>query len=644
MSITSRELNYLIWRYLQENGFENSTFAMQQEAKADELEEDFGSKIPAGTLVRIVQKGLLYSEIESSIREDGTIDKENTPKPTLFGDLRNTSNNDEDFKDNLMDVDDDDEALIKELMKHANVLTRGNNIQKSIKEIEQQKTDDHKNNETLNDDRDDNSSNLQRTCAIQGEPGNKSKTNSQDLLMKSTIVSSLNTDVSRVDSEVQVNLSREFRPMGVLPLLVSLPPYQECAWNPQDTTKFAVGSADSKVLISTLIKESNDDRYSVSSIQLSHPVTENIDKDITQVVWNNTGTLLVTAGYDGQMRLWTVDGKLRHILSLHRAPVLCVRWNKSGSLILSVDCTNTVVVWDVFSGDVRQNFTHASIPKYEDTLIVPDSMNSLSTDISIGTSADWIDGVTYATTSDPSIITIYKLGEKMPMLRFRGHSQGINSLRFDPVSLLLASASDDHTVRIWHGKSTSSFAVLTGHSAPVQHVRWLVSKDCTAPPISTDLVAPTSKLITVSLDGTLHIWDVSRGGICLCILILHKKAILSCEVSPDGKYIASGGLDGVVVVWDVHDFSLLETPAHAIDGESMEKGSNRAVGKYDLLDLIDKRASSDSSISGSEVTIDSHSNPVITALSWSSDSSKILVGSSIGAAIIDWKHVSNTLA
>jgi transducin (beta)-like 1 len=68
MSITSDEVNYLIYRYLQENGFSHSAFTFAYEslvAKSSVAQTD----VPPGALVTFLQKGLEYVTIEEHIKE-----------------------------------------------------------------------------------------------------------------------------------------------------------------------------------------------------------------------------------------------------------------------------------------------------------------------------------------------------------------------------------------------------------------------------------------------------------------------------------------------------------------------------------------------------------------------------------------------
>jgi len=68
MSISSDEVNYLIYRYLQENGFSHSAFTFSYEslvAKSSVVHTD----LPPGALVTFLQKGLEYVTIEEHIKE-----------------------------------------------------------------------------------------------------------------------------------------------------------------------------------------------------------------------------------------------------------------------------------------------------------------------------------------------------------------------------------------------------------------------------------------------------------------------------------------------------------------------------------------------------------------------------------------------
>lgn len=71
MALTSDEINFLIYRYLKESGFEHSAYAFGHESFIYKSSLESHS-IPPGALISFVQKGLQYSELESHINDDGT--------------------------------------------------------------------------------------------------------------------------------------------------------------------------------------------------------------------------------------------------------------------------------------------------------------------------------------------------------------------------------------------------------------------------------------------------------------------------------------------------------------------------------------------------------------------------------------------
>lgn len=73
MSLTTDELNYLVWRYLQETGLEISAFALQDESRVHELDERLKELVPIGSLVNLIQKGILYSEVDSLVERNGAV-------------------------------------------------------------------------------------------------------------------------------------------------------------------------------------------------------------------------------------------------------------------------------------------------------------------------------------------------------------------------------------------------------------------------------------------------------------------------------------------------------------------------------------------------------------------------------------------
>jgi len=80
MSVSQDEMNFLIWKYLQENGFPHSAFIFGSESLAESTNIS-ASQMPPGALITLLQKSLQYMKLEKSIIEA----KKNPNSPVAQG-------------------------------------------------------------------------------------------------------------------------------------------------------------------------------------------------------------------------------------------------------------------------------------------------------------------------------------------------------------------------------------------------------------------------------------------------------------------------------------------------------------------------------------------------------------------------------
>ena len=130
----------------------------------------------------------------------------------------------------------------------------------------------------------------------------------------------------------------------------------------------------------------------------------------------------------------------------------------------------------------------------------------------------------------------------------KGHEGVILSLKFNKEGNLLASTSDDRSVRLWsilHGSEGALLWVAWGHTARVWDVAFSASHG----------------IVSSGEDGTARLWDVHDG---------HERAIFRNYVSHSlwrvdvsGECAALGTNDGSVKCWDLRcSQSVEETSRH----------------------------------------------------------------------------------
>ncbi|KAJ2815256.1 hypothetical protein IWW50_006880, partial [Coemansia erecta] len=71
MVLKSDDVNYLVYRYLRESGFLHTSYIFQFESQLHKNDEEMPNVEP-GSLIRVLQKGLQYMDVETHLNEDGT--------------------------------------------------------------------------------------------------------------------------------------------------------------------------------------------------------------------------------------------------------------------------------------------------------------------------------------------------------------------------------------------------------------------------------------------------------------------------------------------------------------------------------------------------------------------------------------------
>ncbi|XP_055071368.1 F-box-like/WD repeat-containing protein TBL1X isoform X2 [Misgurnus anguillicaudatus] len=499
MSITSDEVNFLVYRYLQESGFSHSAFTFGIESHISQSNIN-GSLVPPAALISILQKGLQYVEAEISINEDGTV-FDGRPIESL----------------SLID------AVIPDVV-HSRQQTVKDKVTRHQQTNTTQSHSMKNGNVSMNGD----------------ENGTHDDLNNHMEFMEA-------------DVEIQIPASRATVLRGHESEVFI------CAWNPV-CDLLASGSGDSTARIWSLNGAGSSSTQLVLRHCIregGQDVPSN--KDVTSLDWNSDGGLLATGSYDGFARIWTKDGNLSSTLGQHKGPIFALKWNKKGNSILSAGVDKTTIIWDAHTGEAKQQFPFHSAPALDVDWQNNTTFASCSTDMCIHVcrlgserplktfqghtnevnAIKWDpSGTLLASCSDDMTLKIWTMRQDSCLHNLQAHNKEIYTIKWSPAgsvyNALLASASFDSTVRLWDAERGLCVHTLTKHQEPVYSVAF----------------SPDGKfLASGSFDKCVHIWDTLSGS--LVNSYTGTGGIFEVCWNSVGDKVGASASDGSVCVLDL---------------------------------------------------------------------------------------------
>ncbi|KAL7294385.1 hypothetical protein TKK_0012390 [Trichogramma kaykai] len=511
MSFSSDEVNFLVYRYLQESGFQHSAYTFGIESHISQSNIN-GALVPPAALLCVLQKGLQYTEAEICIGEDGT-------EQRLVESL------------SLIDAVMPDVVAVRQLQQQQHYQKA--QLKAEIPDTNGEETVTSNESANTNEKASDRTDmDVEETS--QGQSGG-ANTNSIKIPANKA------TKLCGHESEVFI-----------------------CAWNPA-MDLLASGSGDS----TARIWDMSDNSQSPNQLVLRHCIQRGgtevpSNKDVTSLDWNCDGTLLATGSYDGYARIWTTDGRLASTLGQHKGPIFALKWNKRGNYILSAGVDKTTIIWDAASGQCTQQFSFHLAPALDVDWQTNTSFASCSTDQCIHVCKLNVDkpiksfqghtnevnaikwdpqGNLLASCSDDMTLKIWSMKQDNCLHNLQAHQKEIYTIKWSPtgpgtqnpnMNLSLVSASFDSTVRLWDIDRGACIYTLTKHTEPVYSVAF----------------SPDGKfLASGSFDKYVHIWSTLSGQ------LVHSYkgtgGIFEVCWNSRGDKVGASASDGSVFVLDL---------------------------------------------------------------------------------------------
>lgn len=115
-----------------------------------------------------------------------------------------------------------------------------------------------------------------------------------------------------------------------------------------------------------------------------------------------------------------------------------------------------------------------------------------------------------------------------------GHREPVLRVVFHPKFNLIASASEDASVKLWDYESGEFEKTLKGHTGPVNDIAFDSSGE---------------SLVSCSSDMSIKIWDVQHHQ-CIRTLHGHDHTVSAVAFTPTGDHVVSASRDKTVKLWE----------------------------------------------------------------------------------------------
>jgi guanine nucleotide-binding protein subunit beta-2-like 1 protein len=234
--------------------------------------------------------------------------------------------------------------------------------------------------------------------------------------------------------------------------------------------------------------------------------------------------------------------RFRHVGNLegHNDWVTCIssgnplKENEDSPILISGSRDRTLMIWKLTGSDEADD--GAGNRLYGVPLKAMTGHNHFISDLAMSA-----DNLFALTSSWDKTLRLWDLRAGKTSRSFVGHTKEVHSVTFSLDNRQIISAGADRTFKLWNTLADCKYTnEHSNHSDWVSCVRY-------------SPVAKNPYFATVGWDGRLKIWQ--SNFLLKYSLKAHNSQINSIAIAPLGSYVATGGKENVLKLWDINDLN-----------------------------------------------------------------------------------------